>query len=116
MFLLLLPVVVFWSYTEYWQFAEALFWLWVLSAVACVGRGFWAFRRDRLIGAVCIGVVFLQVMFLIVPRLLRTNRRPSQMSEFGLLGLPNEHSGVDVGRASLLAFRRPWPGTTHRRR
>jgi len=30
--------------------------------------------------------------------------------------IPNERSGVDVGRAALLAFLREWPGATHRER
>ena len=30
------------------------------------------------------------------------------------LMMPNERSGVDAGRASLFAFRRQWPGATHR--
>ena len=37
--LLLLPVLAFWSYTEYWQLSGVLFWVWIVFAAVCVARG-----------------------------------------------------------------------------
>jgi hypothetical protein len=46
-----------------------------------------------------------------------TEKPGDRTGRYKLRGMrPNEHSGVDAGRASLFEFWRPWPGATHRDR
>ena len=107
--LLVLPVALFWAWTEYWQISELLFALWVLSALVCLARGLFVFRTNKTLGAVCLGVICVQVMFLVVPRLLHMGRR-RDTRDFGGDALLNEPAGGNAGLRVLCAFPRQWPG------
>ncbi len=103
--LLILPVLAFWSFTEYWQLSGVLFWIWIPLAVACIARGVSVCRYHRLLGLVCIGAVAVQVLFLVVPRLLHAGRRT-----------PNERSALDAPIALCFQFERHWSGASQSER